>query len=323
MITNLPELRAVIHDLTTATWSLASLGVLFDSGLAEALVEPCIIDALAAACPALSPAQIDRVLAVAAIHGVVTIDGPRYRIAEALAPIVRGPMRPALAADIRSNLMQPLALVDTARSTAAPATTWRHTDPVLLQAQGDASSVVPMMIKNMLGELATKLDLPGARFLDIGCGVAALSIAACRAFPALRVTGLDPYDNAMNLARTNVTRAHLADRIELRSIPIEQLADAGVFAAAWLPAFFIPLANLQAAIEHAVTALEPGGWLMVGFPGAGDPKQRAVWGLIAELWGGPTLASAGLEDMLRTAGLHDVRTLPAAPWAPQLVVGVR
>jgi len=323
MITSLPELRAVVHELTTASWSLAAIGVLFDSGLAESLVEPRTIDALAAACPALSPGQIERVLGVAAVHGIVVIDGPRYRIADALAPIVRGPMRGGIAAEVRSNLMQPLALFDAARSTAAPTTTWRHTDPVLLQAQGDASAVIPMMIKNALGELAAKLDRPGARFLDIGSGVGSIAISACRAFPQLRVTGLDPYDKAMELARANVARAGLADRVELRSITIEELADDGVFTAAWLPAFFISLANLPVAIARAVASLEPGGWLMVGFPGTGDAKQRAVWGLIAEMWGGPTPAPSTVEDMLRTAGLRDVRTLPGPPWAPQLVVGVR
>src|SRR5215468_2853181 len=100
MITNLLDLRAVLHDLATSAWSL------------EAIVEPRTADELAAACPALTPAQIDRVLAIAAVHGVAVADGPRYRLAEPLVPMMRGPARAMIAGDVRAQLMQAMAVLE-------------------------------------------------------------------------------------------------------------------------------------------------------------------------------------------------------------------
>jgi hypothetical protein len=52
----------------------------------------------------------------------------------------------------------------------------------------------------------------------ISVGVAALSIAMCRAWPTLPVVGLDPFEPALALARQNVAEAGFQDRIALRQI---------------------------------------------------------------------------------------------------------
>jgi hypothetical protein len=52
---------------------------------------------------------------------------------------------------------------------------------------GDASAMfAPALKMNLaagLGDLAERLDRPGGRFLDVGVGVASLSIAMCRLWP--------------------------------------------------------------------------------------------------------------------------------------------
>jgi SAM-dependent methyltransferase len=326
MITNPPEMRALIHDLSNAVWSLAAIGVLFESGVADQLTEPRTVDDLATACPALSAQRIEKLLNVAAAHGVVVADGPRYRLADGVVPVMCGPLRATMAGEIRSHLMQPLALLDSARASA-PKGGWSHTDPALLEAQGQASGVLPVMIKTaiapQLGDLSARLARPGARFLDIGTGVGALAIAACRTFPELHVVGVDAYDVPLALARDNVERAGLRDRLELRKLPIEELRDEATYACAWLPAFFIAPKTLPAAIARVAASLEPGGWLLMGVLGAGDPKQRAVAELVGDAWGGPTPPIAAAEQLLRDAGLREVRTLPGPPWAPQMIAGCR
>jgi len=315
-----------MFELTSAAWVLAALGALLDAGLADQLTEPRTIDELAARCPALSTRRIAKVLAVAATYGVVIADGPRYRLADGVKPVLCGPMRATVTGDIRTHLMQAVAFLDSASASAA-STTWEHTDPRVLQSQGEASSVIPAMVKMMLapmlGDLASRLERPGAKLLDVGTGVGALAISACRAFPQLAVVGIDPFGVPLELARANVTRAGLAERIELRQQRAEELRDEGAFACAWLPAFFIAADQLPAAIARVAAALEPGGWVLMGASGGGDAKQRAINELVVDVWGGPALTTAAAEMMLREAGLREVRTLPGPPWAPQMLAAMR
>ncbi len=232
-----------------------------------------------------------------------------------------------MAGDIRSHLMQALAFLDSS-SGEAPSPGWRHTDRALLQAQGDASAgLAPMFKANILpglGDLAARLERPGARFLDVGVGVGALAIAMCRAWPELHVVGLDTFDVPLAVARENVVRASLAERIELRRIGVEELADEESFELAWLPAFFIPEAVVGQAMSRVHAALRPGGWVLLPLIGAaGDDRQRAVAALVSDLWGGPAFSVAGAESLLKEAGFSSVRTLAGPPWAPALVVGQR
>src|SRR5262249_42259784 len=161
--------------------------------------------------------------------------------------------------------MQALAFLDSsARKDARPG--WHHSDPVLLQAQGDSSTMFPPMFKTMivpqLGDLGERLARPGARFLDVGVGVAALSIGMCRMWPELRCVGVDVYDTPLAIARDNIARAELGHRIELRQVGIERLVDELGFDFAWLPSFFVPREHLPAAVSRIHAAMKPGGWLV-------------------------------------------------------------
>jgi hypothetical protein len=326
MITDPQQMRALVHELTQATWSLAAIGALIDSGLADQLVEARTLDELAAGCRAFSARRIEKLVAVAAVHGIVVAEGGRYKLADGAKTVVCGPMRATVAGEIRSHLMQPVAMLDTARA-AAPTTGWSFTDPAILQAQGDSSGVLPMMVKMqlapMMGDLATRIARPGAKLLDVGTGVGSLAIAACRVFPELKVVGLDIADAPLALARVNVAKAGLAERVELRQVAVQDLADDGAFAFAWLPAFFIPDELLPRAIARVAAALEPGGWVLMGSPGGGEPKQRAINELVGDVWGGPSISAPAAEELMRGAGLVDVRTLPGPAWAPQMLAGRR
>jgi hypothetical protein len=327
MIATLPEMRALTHELTVSVWSLAAVGVLFESGLVEHLREPHSVDDLATKCPSLPRSRLERCLALGAATGVVSADGGRYRLADGAMPFVEQPLRASMNGDIRAHLMQALAFLDSSKGPT-PVTGWRHTDRALLEAQGNASAALPPMFKaNIvagLGDLAERLDRPGARFLDIGVGVAALAIGMCRAWPELRVVGLDTFDAPLAFARENVARANLADRIELRKLAVEDLSDEESFELAWLPAFFISEQVLARATARVRAALRPAGWVLLPLIGvAGDERQRAVGALVTDLWGGPALSIAGAEALLKDAGFTSVRALTGPPWAPAMVVGQR
>jgi predicted O-methyltransferase YrrM len=329
MLKTFPELKALLHELSTSTWTLAAIGALYETGIIDDLREPRSVDELARDRPGMSRSRIERALAVCASVGVVTgAEGDRWRVAEGILPSLQSPQRAAVQGEIRSALMQPLAYLEAATAERC-VEGWVHTSRALLQAQGDASGSLPPMFKanvvGSLGDLAARLDRADARFLDVGVGVASLSIAMCRAWPALRAVGLDLFDVPLAIARENVERAGLADRIELRRLAVQDLDDEQAFDLAWLPAVFIPALALPTSIARVRAALRPGGWMMVPVIGdIGDVRQRAVWALMNDIWGGQVLSAPEVEALLREAGCSDTRTIrPPAAWAPSLVLGQR
>jgi SAM-dependent methyltransferase len=326
MISTPQQFSVLIDELASSTWTLAALGLLFESGLADQLREPSTLDDLASRCPTLSRQRIERCLAVAALRGVVTSDGGAYRLAPGVLPSLDAPQRAALRGEYRSYLLQPAAYIGAAIGSGQPAG-WRHTDPAILQAQGDSSGQFAFALKAhiapALGDLAERLGRPGVTFLDVGAGVGALSIAMCQAFPSLRVVGVDPYDVPLALARANVAAAGLGERIELRRAPIQELRDEAAFDLAWLPPFFLGAREVVAeALARIRAALRPGGWLLIPAvnPAAGE-AQRTVWSFVLDSWGGPVLLASDIEALLTAAGLAP-RTLPGPSWT-SLVVGQR
>jgi 2-polyprenyl-3-methyl-5-hydroxy-6-metoxy-1,4-benzoquinol methylase len=318
------EVRGLTYNLAVSVWTAGAIGALFEAGLVEHLRDPVTAEDLAPRCRGLSRSQIERCLAVAAAAGVVVADGSSYRLAEGALPFVQQPMRNSLLGDLRTNLMQALALLDAARGDA-PQIGWQHTERALLQSQGDASGGLVPAMKGMilpaLGDLASRLERPGSRFLDVGVGVAALSIAICRAFPAIEVVGLDVREAPLAAARENVAKAGLESRIVLRQCAVQELRDEARYDLAWLPSFFVPSSVIADGISRVRAALRPGGWLLLGTDSSGNDRERAVFSLISELWGGAGLSAEGAESLLRESGFVSIRTLPGPSWAPTMIVG--
>jgi len=221
--------------------------------------------------------------------------------------------------------VQALALLNASRGSG-PGTDWRSADDDTRQSQGDASSALAPFIQGhlapLLDGLTERIERPGARFLDIGVGVAALAMSMCRVFPELSVVGLDSLAAPLALARANVKQAGLDGRIELRQCALESFEDRDAFDLAWLPSFFIP--NAAPALERVHAALRPGGWLLLAINSErGSAQQQAVESLMTELWGGSVLRAEESEARLRALGFGSVRTLPGPAWAPTLVVAKR
>jgi 2-polyprenyl-3-methyl-5-hydroxy-6-metoxy-1,4-benzoquinol methylase len=320
------ELREFTSKLAFETWTLSAIAALYESGLAEHLREPRSIDELATCCRALSRSRIERCVDIASAAGVVVTEGSKHRLAEGALPFSHEPMRTALTGDLRTHLLQALHYLDTMRG-GERTKGWQHTDEAILQSQGASSiaiaSIIKMMIAPKLGDLAARLEQPGARFLDIGVGVGSLAIAMVRMFENLSVVGVDVHEPALALARENVKRAKLEDRIELRKCAIEDLRDDGAFTLAWLPGFFI--ADIEGAIARIHASLAPGGFILCALAAstANDPRVRSVWSLINDEWGGSRLTAPEVEALLTRIGFQEVRTLPGPASAPPMVVGKR
>lgn len=307
------EVMGVFESLSTASWTAAALGALFESGVADGLSQPSTVDELAARCRSLTAAQLRRCLAVAAANDLVVADGDKYRWVDGVLPLLEQPMRSIVQADFRTPKMQGLSFLDVAAGDR-PRVGWMHDDPRVLKAQGEGSVMIARMLKRRvvpeLEGLAARMDAPGARFLDIGVGVAALAVELCRVFPNVSCVGIDVHDPALAIARDNVAAAKMNDRVELRKLALEDMRDEQSFDLAWLPSFFIPSVRSAAPRIHA--AMRPGGWVVCALVGSGgNAKQNAVTAFVGELWGGEQLTPDEASEMFRTAGFSTVRPLPS------------
>lgn len=120
----------------------------------------------------------------------------------------------------------------------------------------------------ILDELLARADLqPGARVLDLGCGMGLTSMVLAKGY-GCTVTAADLWIPAEDNAR-RFAEAGLADRItavhcEARALPFEpESFDAVVSIDAW-HYFGADSAFLG---THLLPLLRPGGWLVVGIPG--------------------------------------------------------
>jgi hypothetical protein len=197
---------------------------------------------------------------------------------------------------------------------------WDHEEPSILLAQGHSSALIAAILRRFVvpslgGDLTRRLEDAGASFLDVGVGVAALSVALCRSWPSLRVVGIDPWAPALVLAREYVAAAGLEERIELRQLGAETLEDVEAFDFAWVPTFFIPSAVLERVIERVHVALRRGGWAILGlYARQGDQLRDALADLRTVRQGGSPLAPAQAAALLERAGFSDVDVHFDARW---------
>ncbi|MGH3856176.1 MAG: SAM-dependent methyltransferase [Pseudonocardiaceae bacterium] len=230
----------------------------------------------------------------------------------------------AVADGIRSFFLQAADLQECPQR--APG--WVFDDPAVLQSQGQASSMQPALIAScapQLDGLAQALAGPDACFLDIGSGVAAQAIAACRQWPAVRVVGVDPFAAAVALARSNIAAAGLDSRIELREQGIEDLTEEMCFDLAWMPVPFMPGPVLPVAVKRTLHALRPGGWAILGlYAGPDDPLSGLLTDLRTVRSGGQALSPEQTAALLTEGGFAEVSVLPRPSKAPmQFVAGRR
>lgn len=287
------EIRDFINRHAPSVTALGALGA--------------VLDARASGRP-LDPALETCTRELLAAHGLTDLD-----IAATDAALFVYELRQHMGSDVK--------LLDAATRT----TSWSHDDPRLLQACGDFSR---NFARGLTANIVPKLDGLAesfTRFLDVGVGVASLSIELASLWPQLKITGIDVWQPSLALARANVAAAGLGDRITLREQAAEAIEDQSAFDLVWLPIIFMPERCVPTAFERARAALRPGGWTLLAFANwdVPDPCLRAFWRLRTTTFGGPLWTPAQVEATLRERGFTDVRTLPTPPGAPTLMAARR
>lgn len=84
----------------------------------------------------------------------------------------------------------------------------------------------PVMESELIELLRPVLDRPGAVYVDCTLGMAGHAVAMLRAFPQSRLVGIDRDADALELARTRLETAGLADRAHLHHATYDRITDA-------------------------------------------------------------------------------------------------
>jgi precorrin-6B methylase 2 len=241
-----------------------------------------------------------------AIDGVIDSQGWRAAL-DAMAPPEIAPVLAAISGDL---LMGPKF----AAGSSAAAAGWSHTEDDLLQSFGEVSAGFPRLFRaRILPEmsgLSERLAAPGASFLDIGTGVAALTIAMARDWPGLQITAIEPHPAALALARSNVAAADLDARVVLHPTKGEALEDVAAHDLVWVPSAFIPESAIPEVIARAVRALKPGGWMIYAIVRHGsDAAANALARFRTAFWGGSLLDPEAITGLMTASGLTDARLM--------------
>jgi ubiquinone/menaquinone biosynthesis C-methylase UbiE len=152
----------------------------------------------------------------------------------------------------------------------------------------------------------------GEAVLDVGCGTGTLAVAAGRAAPGVRVTGLDADASILARARKRAADARLEIGFDEGRSTALPYADAS-FDLVLSTLFFhhLPDDGKRQTADELARVLRPGGRLVVADPGRPqDPLMRvAVFATVQLLDGFATTAlnvRGDLPDVLAAAGFREV-----------------
>ena len=293
------DLRSLVAGLNASAGALAVLGAVIDAKVTGTPLDP-----------RLAPFAMEVVNALGVSAALEAASDAELR---------------AVMAPIRAFALMNVKLL----SASGRVPGWRHAEADILQSLGGMTHGLAGALRGDLSSaldgLGSRLQAADAAFLDVGVGVAKLSIEIAQAFPQLRIVGVDPWAPAIALARQNVSAAGLADRIELREIGAEQLSEESAFDLAWIASVFMPPAVVPAVVAAVRRALKPGGWVLLALsrPHSGDPIADPLWDFRIASFGGAAMSSPEGCALLRHAGYTDTRTLPTPPGAVAALVAGR
>lgn len=307
------EVRQIVDRLIQNDWAISTLCFAAEKGILEQLSEPQTSSDVSEH-SGVPVSLVECILDTLVALNLVQHNGDAYIADPGLLPMVKMPVKTFFLANLRSNILQCRDFIDSARKPAIDLG-WYFTDPEILQSQGWASAATITLlffeIFPKLSDLLPRMQSPSASFLDIGTGVGAIAITACRFLPDLHVVGLEPQDAPLAEARRNIAAAGLTNRIELRQQYIEDMEDREAFDLAFFPQVFMPEDVVKRGLNNIWRALRPGGWVLVAtlcLPGM--ELQAAISRLTSTLMGGNTRFPSQVQNLVSEANFISLGTYP-------------
>ncbi len=312
-----PDILSNISSLSSAMWAYTSLSAAFELGIVKELGSPVSVPELSRRLD-LEPELIDDLLGVLVALGAVEVSGSRggqrYVATPEFETFRAGSTGRVTRAGIRSDHLQTAEALSCARSGKLRSG-WSHSDPDVLVAQGETAGLFRLSAEHVLPSLdglRGALERPGARFLDVGAGVGVISSELCMVYPEVSAECLEPNPEARRIGRERIRSAGLEERIRFLADGVENLSAVGRYDLAIIPQPFLSPRAFELGIEHIMTALRPGGWMLVlalDVPVA-DPVAAAASRFRARLWGGGAVSADELIARLTAAGFEDARADP-------------
>lgn len=303
----------MLNEAFHSLWALSSLRAAVETGMVASLVSgPRGAEDLAKL-SRLGPTLVTRIADVLVAYGFFTSTGDGYALSETgRMQAARGE---ALRADIAVTFGNTRALADEARRGTL-VSGWRPFDPDVIRSQAQLSLQMSMAMARPMKEawpdLAALLERDGAVYVDVGVGGAGGAIGMAKAYPKLRVVGIDPLPAALVEARANVVAHCMQDRIELRAERGDELTEVNHFDAAFVPAMFFDDAAFESTLHTLAKAVKSDGAIITGaWRDVGEPRAAAISKLRFEMWGAGPRTTEQVTAMLSSAGFRDVRVGPA------------
>jgi ubiquinone/menaquinone biosynthesis C-methylase UbiE len=166
--------------------------------------------------------------------------------------------------------------------------------------------------RELRNRLIDHLELkPGDKVLDIGCGTGSLAILAKQRQPEIEVTGIDPDDSILRIARKKSRRAGVEIRYQVASADRLTFPDATFdLVVSSLVFHHLPAEVKRDALREARRVLKPGSRLLIGdFGTARHGLPRLLWFPVRLLDGHKTTADnfeGRMPDLIADAGFADV-----------------
>lgn len=184
----------------------------------------------------------------------------------------------------------------------------------------------------MAPEAVPTLDLTGkTRLLDLGGGPGTWAIHFCRHNPQLNATVFD-LATTRPFAEKTIAAFHLTDRIRFVSGSFHQDPFGGPYDAAWLSHILHgeDPAGCRAIIRKAAASLQAGGMLMIHEFILDHTRTAPLFAALFSLNmlvatdGGQSYAEAEIRDMMKQAGLTDIRRSPyRGPTDSGILIGTK
>jgi 2-polyprenyl-3-methyl-5-hydroxy-6-metoxy-1,4-benzoquinol methylase len=314
------QVRTSVENLFGSLWAFSALSYAIESGILEDLKEPRTISDLnqSTGVPSI---LVERVCDILASLNFLQRQEDIFKLNESLVPKLS-----FIVAQVRAHSVESLVFIDRAKQPAK-SFAWDSVEPAIIQSRGVASaSWAASFFKELipgLGDLAQRVKAPSASFMDVGTGVGAISIAMCRALPALHAVGLDILDTPLVIARRNAASAGLADRIDFRKQDVQDMNDSEAFDLAFFPQMFMTDDVVKRGLANTWRALRHGGWVLVSVGSIpGMSLQASISRLRDTLAGGSARIPSQVQSMLVEAGFTSVSVFDASETA-KLVYGQR
>lgn len=303
----------MLTEAFDSLWALSSLRVAVETGIVASLVHGPRHAHDLAKVSRLDATLVTRIADVLVAYGFFTTTGDGYALSES------GRMQAArgegLRADIAVTFGNTRALADEARRGTL-VTGWRPFDPEVIRSQAQLSLQMSLAMARPMKEgwpdVGALLEQEDAIHLDVGVGGAGGAIGMAKAFPKLRIVGIDPLPAALVEARANVAAHGMQDRIELRPQRGDELVEVNHFSTAFLPSKFFDDAAFQATLHTLFKALKSDGAILTAaWRDVGEPRAAAVSKLRCEMWGAGPRTTDEVTAMLDAAGFRNIRVGPA------------